>query len=904
MIRRILSVLLLALCAGVAVAQETTLSPVIGFSENDNYLEVRIYCPEEAVLYVNGENVGLVSDEYVYQVERTHEEQTIMVTAYAQADGKLPSPEVTNVFTLSPLIATTEAPCITFEQDVNTGAGYVTITNYFTDPEAVIFYSVKFNDDSQSEWRMYNGDPLVFDVIGVYNLYAYALSPGKEPSPVAVISFAIDQYLPKRVIPPYIHPMNSTHGNGLRLKLIPDPIYVDLSYGYMPLPYSLINADAYYYSINGGELVSTGPQGAVITLQEYGQYTIDAYGTSQEGLDSQHVTAIINYDANGYTTLCDNTITHDDITYVINDGSQTLSVASDGSATRPSFNLNYSGDITIPATISIGGYEYTVTDIQDYAFSNHDYGITAVHLPSTISHIGEAPFAYCSQIMALSVDENNPYYDSRNNCNAIIETATNKLIAGCDNTVIPATVEAIGDMAFSNCQALAYINIPSSVTSIGSSAFYNCSGLKYIICHGATPPSAIDPFGEPYMINPEVALYVPADAEEAYRSHQFWTMFPNFNLTTHYTPLVLFDESDDGLMVYIFIEDPNIASELIIDGRSVGMNGDALSYWIPRRSSDDFHVLVYFIYGNSAYYIGYDSRYSSFATLPVLYASEVEPGKGLKINVCADANDYYTVFFWTDGFEHVWPESCDYRINGSGEWTRIDIDSAFYLPEYGDYTIEAYGVAGGDDCSNSRTITVDIHYGPDGFYSRCRSYIVYNGLYYFPENGFEYENARNVTAFLSQNYADGDPFTVPTPADIVIPASFIIAGDEYTVTQVDRHNCNDANSITCLSATPITAHFNYGEDAPFFEQVTLFVPQEGLEAYKADPEWGLFKRIVPFIGAGPGDVDGDGTIGIDDVTGLIDMLLSGTLPATADVDGNGIANIDDVTLLIDKLLGN
>ena len=88
-----------------------------------------------------------------------------------------------------------------------------------------------------------------------------------------------------------------------------------------------------------------------------------------------------------------------------------------------------------------------------------------------------------------------------------------------------------------------------------------------------------------------------------------------------------------------------------------------------------------------------------------------------------------------------------------------------------------------------------------------------------------------------------------------------------------------------------------------YEQATLFVPAESLEAYQSHEEWGKFARIVPFLGAGPGDINGDGNIAISDVTNLIDLLLSGNeLPAWADVDGDGNVSIKDVTTLIDMLL--
>ena len=74
----------------------------------------------------------------------------------------------------------------------------------------------------------------------------------------------------------------------------------------------------------------------------------------------------------------------------------------------------------------------------------------------------------------------NQYYDSRNNCNAIIETPSNTLIAGCKNTEIPNSVTSIGEEAFSYCSSLTTIDIPYSVNFIGEKAFCECHNLTSI----------------------------------------------------------------------------------------------------------------------------------------------------------------------------------------------------------------------------------------------------------------------------------------------------------------------------------------------------------------------------------------------------------------------------------------
>ena len=126
-----------------------------------------------------------------------------------------------------------------------------------------------------------------------------------------------------------------------------------------------------------------------------------------------------------------------------------------------------------------------VTTIKDCAFQECT-SLTSLYIPSSVTMIeyddlgGNHPFVYCSGLKSIVVDKDNPVYDSRNNCSAIIETAINKLMVGCMNSTIPAGVIEIGSTAFSEQSGLTSIDIPNTVTTIGDMAFME-SGLTSII---------------------------------------------------------------------------------------------------------------------------------------------------------------------------------------------------------------------------------------------------------------------------------------------------------------------------------------------------------------------------------------------------------------------------------------
>ena len=130
----------------------------------------------------------------------------------------------------------------------------------------------------------------------------------------------------------------------------------------------------------------------------------------------------------------------------------------------------------------------SVTSIGWRAFFNCT-SLSSISIPNSVTSIKNSAFEYCSGLTSIIVKNGNIYYDSRDNCNAIIETKSNTLISGCKNTVIPNSVTSIGNSAFSG-SALTSITIPNSVTSIGNEAFYNCKSLSSI-----TIPNSVTSIG-------------------------------------------------------------------------------------------------------------------------------------------------------------------------------------------------------------------------------------------------------------------------------------------------------------------------------------------------------------------------------------------------------------------------
>ena len=195
----------------------------------------------------------------------------------------------------------------------------------------------------------------------------------------------------------------------------------------------------------------------------------------------------------------------------------------------------------------------SVTEI-GWLILNGCSNLKSLVIGSGVEYISELAFSGCNGLVSIVVDSENKIYDSRDNCNAIIETESNTLIYCCNNITIPPSVTKIGSyaffekkitnisipngvtslgfLAFAECSELASLVISESVKTIGCGAFTNCVNLKSITCHAVTPPEIeydkngmIAPIDIFDGVDKSIPLYVPKGSIALYKNAEQWKKF-------------------------------------------------------------------------------------------------------------------------------------------------------------------------------------------------------------------------------------------------------------------------------------------------------------------------------------------------------------------------------------------
>ena len=283
-----------------------------------------------------------------------------------------------------------------------------------------------------------------------------------------------------------------------------------------------IEVDGINYSINGNEAMVTRNNNVSgdVTIPETVYYNGMTFTVTRIG----SYAFAYNYDLTSISIP--NTVTSIDTEGAFHYCSKLTSVSLGNSIT-------FIGDYTFSFCTALTNISIpnSVTEIGYQAFLNCT-SLENITIPNSVTTIGDDAFSYCSQLKRLSignsireisgscfygcnslthitVEGDNPKYDSRNNCNAIIETATNKLILGCKNTTIPNTVTSIGCEAFYGLSDFSYIVIPNSVMTIESGGFEFCNGPTNVTISNSVT-TMDDAFWDCYGIS---SIFLTGDGE-------------------------------------------------------------------------------------------------------------------------------------------------------------------------------------------------------------------------------------------------------------------------------------------------------------------------------------------------------------------------------------------------------
>ena len=464
--------------------------------------------------------------------------------------------------------------------------------------------------------------------------------------------------------------------------------------------------------------------------------------------------------------------------------------------------------------------------------------LTGITVPWTVQEIGPRAFPY-NTIESLSVEAGNTKYDSRSNCNAVIESATATLVRACKNTRIPSSVSKLGDYSYSGADITEF-DIPKTINSLGDGVFYGCGNLTRVGIHdGITelPAATFAQCGFTEFTVPETVTKIGNDI---------------FNGCTKLTNLTLHDGITEipecmclkceALKEFTFL--PTVTRIGFEAFRNTGLT----EVTIPAATTELNHTAF------------------GFCSLKHLTVEEGNPKYDSR-NDCNSIIETETNTLVLATCATVIPDGVE-TLAGSSFYG-ITMDYLEVPESVTDIKSGAFSNSSIDKVNIKANIT-KLEY-----------------------NTFNYTWV-NVLSLPPTLVSIGQYAIPPRVKTLVLPAS--VKTLHYYV-----HNGYNLSTVVCLGTEPPGPYDGYAGVAPFLDQhygsVTLYVPKGSLETYQNNEwVWSRFANIkeLPLRG----DVNGDGSRNTADVVAIYSYIINGTesgiIDYFADVDENLKVNTADV----------
>lgn len=507
----------------------------------------------------------------------------------------------------------------------------------------------------------------------------------------------------------------------------------------------------------------------------------------------------------------------------------------------------YSGDISIPTSVSYQKKSYKVTSIGNSAFEGC-VDLTTIYLPNSLTRIGNGAFWQCSSL---------------------------KLV------VIPDGVTTIGEGAFHNCFNLVSVVIPNSVTSIGSSAFSNCSNLSQVISR----------IQNPFAINSNVfttysttTLFIPKGTKSAYSAKSGWKKFTNIDDGTIADPTKrTIHVAAAGTLSYFIPDDEKyMVEELTLSGE---LNGTDIRY-IRDLSGTNY---IYYHENNC---ITFCDEYYDVSTSGKLTVLDITNTK-----IVSGGDIYYAHTISFDDEIHDFYFTNDNSItNHMFYGCKLEV---IKLPD------SVTSIEGGAFCYSLSSVTIpnSVTSIGSGAFGNTKWYDNHsNGLLYLDQWLIGYKGTAPAGELRivdgTKGIADGALYWCSGLTSITIPSSVTSIG-KYAFS-----GCSGLTSIISLNSTPPTCQQNSDGSFSQFDSVDktnciVWVPRESANAYKEANGWKDFQNIRALI---LGDVNIDFEANKDDLDALVAYIMDkapeGFDKDLADLNGDDKVNAADVVKLV------